>query len=210
MRRGFTLIELLIVIAIIAILALIAIPNFLEAQVRSRVARVQADLRTIATAIETYTVDYNRPPVGTKECQRGIIPASWGGAEGVPNGILLKMWRQITTPVAYLTSIPRDPFIKGGLVKPDGTVSNDLFEYQTYKWSDPTNQPNSNSKVYNLKGYTWSLASMGPTRVDGSAENALPGNLDWVYDPTNGTMSSGMIIRTNKGDFASDSSKRKN
>ena len=32
---AFTLIELLIVVAIIAILAAIAVPNFLEAQVRS-------------------------------------------------------------------------------------------------------------------------------------------------------------------------------
>ncbi len=59
--RGFTLIELLIVVAIIAILAAIAVPNFLEAQVRSKVSRVKADMRTLATAIETYTVDNNKP-----------------------------------------------------------------------------------------------------------------------------------------------------
>lgn len=48
---AFTLIELLIVVAIIAILALIAVPNFLEAQIRSKVSRAKSDLRSIATAL---------------------------------------------------------------------------------------------------------------------------------------------------------------
>ena len=56
-KNGFTLIELLVVVAIISILASIALPNFLEAQTRSKVARVKADLRTLAGAIEMYITD---------------------------------------------------------------------------------------------------------------------------------------------------------
>ena len=65
--QGFTLIELLIVVAIIAILAAIAVPNFLEAQVRAKVSRAKSDMRTIATALESYAVDHNRHPIGGNE-----------------------------------------------------------------------------------------------------------------------------------------------
>jgi prepilin-type N-terminal cleavage/methylation domain-containing protein len=62
MRKGFTLIELLIVVAIIAILAAIAVPNFLEAQIRSKVSRVRSDQRSMATALASYYVDNNGYP----------------------------------------------------------------------------------------------------------------------------------------------------
>ena len=62
-ESAFTLIELLIVVAIIAILAAVAVPNFMEAQVRAKVTRVKADLRAVKTAIETYRMDHNAYPI---------------------------------------------------------------------------------------------------------------------------------------------------
>ena len=52
--RGFTLIELMIVGGIIGILAAIAIPLFSSLTGKSRLAKAQADTRTIVTAVTMY------------------------------------------------------------------------------------------------------------------------------------------------------------
>lgn len=98
MRKGFTLIELLIVVAIIAILAAIAVPNFLEAQTRSKVSRCKADMRSLVTALESYAVDNNKyPPPADTALANGN--QAWGTYfhSRIPN--------YLTTPVAYVTSL---------------------------------------------------------------------------------------------------------
>src|SRR5262245_16285391 len=115
MSKAFTLIELLIVVAIIAILAAIAVPNFLEAQTRAKVARTKADMRTFATALESYTVDNNKPMTaayflagtagttgpGTTVAITGpsIINAAHTGI-----GWVSARFMRLTTPISYLTS----------------------------------------------------------------------------------------------------------
>jgi type II secretion system protein G len=61
-NQGFTLIELLIVVAIIGLIAAIAIPNLINAIDRGKQKRTMADIRTVATAVEAYSVDHSTYP----------------------------------------------------------------------------------------------------------------------------------------------------
>jgi len=123
---GFTLIELLIVVAIIAILAAIAVPNFLEAQTRSKVSRVKADMRSIATALESYSVDNNEYPEGTDELDempQSVVDLLGPLAErfytfrtrGPNNDIAGLTFATLTTPISYMASIPNDVFAGPGI-----------------------------------------------------------------------------------------------
>jgi len=102
---GFTLIEFLIVVAIIGILAAIAIPNFLLAQTRAKVSRVQANFRNLANAFEMYKVDNGYYP-----------PASNLSDPNHRQKVqIIERLRRLTSPVDYMTFIPEDPFFTKSL-----------------------------------------------------------------------------------------------
>jgi general secretion pathway protein G len=62
-QKGFTLIELMIVVAIIGILTAIAFPLYANIQARARVAKAQADARTLASAVVVYSAHTGQIPV---------------------------------------------------------------------------------------------------------------------------------------------------
>ena len=57
-QKGFTLIELLIVVVIIGILAAIAIPKFGNTKGKAVAAGLKSDLRNLASAQESYWVEF--------------------------------------------------------------------------------------------------------------------------------------------------------
>jgi prepilin-type N-terminal cleavage/methylation domain-containing protein len=188
MKRGFTLIELLIVVAIIAILAAIAVPNFLEAQTRSKVSRVKADLRSLATAIEAYAVDNNKVPREWNTTRYGDPQSNGQNVSGV-------LWWGISTPVAYITNpYMNDPFQDKNLTSP---FDERIFTYQDMKTRAVEWYPTSTfwPPAYEFYG-AWRMCSVGPDRS--FTHNCPSNSAQLEYDPTNGTVSPGNIWRSQK------------
>ncbi|MCA9441199.1 MAG: prepilin-type N-terminal cleavage/methylation domain-containing protein [Candidatus Omnitrophica bacterium] len=184
--RGFTVIELLIVIAIILILIAIALPNFLEAQVRAKLAKVKGEFRTLNTALQEYQLDFNDfPPV----------------VDHFSTPFLVRL-RPLTTPVKYLTDMPRDPFVrldgKYGGPEEQSPYPGNIYMYNTgaANFGEGVTDPNSRLQE------RFSLHSGGPDGVIDFPYYAFSENfilqqrhLVFVYSPTNGTRSAGDIIQ---------------
>jgi prepilin-type N-terminal cleavage/methylation domain-containing protein len=206
--RAFTLIELLIVVAIIAILAAIAVPNFLEAQVRAKASRAKSDLRTLVTAAETYVIDNNKYPVprfiafqteGTRRSTSQYVPPGPHPIDGAGGPLV----GGLTSPIAYVTSVMKDPFTVGAF----DNLHDDIGYQNVVYWTDvgtPSgmNEPGNPNQLpviiagtnppesYIDRYGSFIVRSLGPDRQYTGVQ--------FPYDPSNGTVSLGDIYRTQK------------
>lgn len=179
-RSAFTLIELLIVVAIIGILAAIAIPNFLNAQVRAKVSRAEAEMRNMAIALESYHVDFGvYPPAGDESDLRSTPAEPFEGY----------LSTFITTPISYVSTLSNEIFPN----KSDpGAPENLPFHYSEFGTNSLLGEPefvvDINETVYGSRNNSllYLMFSHGPD-LDHDEDEPAP------YDPTNGTVSSGDI-----------------
>lgn len=204
-KSGFTLIELLIVVAIIAILAAIAVPNFLEAQTRAKVSRTTADMRTLATGLELYRVDHNKPMT----CRTGwpgqpLTGPSLVNSAATGVGWVSYRFRRLTTPIAYITTVFPDVFVKSGVTKDingNPSINYDSFDYFEEFFDDRSTNKSWRGAAL-TSGASWRVVSCGPDNIQGQGGSYVGNAINKFgmdYDATNGTVSRGDIVRISSG-----------
>jgi hypothetical protein len=171
-------------------------------------------MRSLATGVEAYRVDYNKifPTVRTTAVYQ---TREW-------------IWGYMTTPVAYMTSVPEDPFntvdqvvgnrriviwgpdsIDGGmtikhrdgssLTLGDSTARSAKWFSPYPQYSDGTDMLRNNFYVLFSLGPDGGYNILGPDKQTQNQFSAFPPMMP--YDATNGTVSSGDIVRFEGGQY---------
>lgn len=186
--KGFTLIELLIVVAIIGILAAIAVPNFLNAQIRAKLARVESDMKSLATALSMYKMDNGHAP-----------------RDNFPNHGWFYSYALLTSPVAYMSSVIPDVFQAEDVLAgsadhriggPNGPLTYDYGTDVFHGYTGAARNPN-HAWYKAWRNSEWKIGSCGPNKKYN--ENWYFSGGGWLtgafYDSSNGLISDGDIYR---------------
>jgi prepilin-type N-terminal cleavage/methylation domain-containing protein len=204
MKKAFSLIELGIVLAIVALCAMVVVPNLADSKTRTNTASARAALRTAVVGLEAYAADNS-----------GNYPYD-GVQAAAPYFLTYNFWylpRDLTTPVAYLqTHLIADPY------RVPTTTAFNQYNNIRYVNTDSTwgtafdswqSIPPGTSVYYPevLKEFgRYRVMSTGPDGIIGPGgwrgiSNYPPPNLYLPYDPTNGLVSGGDIMRSQVCEF---------
>lgn len=177
---AFTLIELLIVVAIIGILAAIAVPNFLNAQIKAKVARVQGDLRAMKTAIEMYRLDEGGYPIACTLESVGGVQFRAG---------------EIFAPVQYANVPAVDPFNTEEGSRTSTFAAREYFYLhrdpaEICTWPGQRVQWTIDNSDGAIQSAAYVMASQGPDNLSELQDQRVSP----LYDITNGVVSQGDIV----------------
>ncbi len=164
-KHAFSLIELWVVLAVIAILIANTAISYSRASLRSKLSRIDSDLRILSKAAEAYRVDHEYLPPAAGEITS--LTTQKVGARVIIDGQVaagVSGW-WLSTPTAYI----QDAWIKGPLVEgPYFTSDIQVYPYHTYTWR-------------------WPLRVNGGSRPDSQQENFNEGMTGFAFKELYGT-----------------------
>ncbi|HOJ60464.1 MAG TPA: prepilin-type N-terminal cleavage/methylation domain-containing protein [bacterium] len=176
-NQGFTLIELMTVATIISMLFAIAVPNFLNALIRAKVARSLAEQEILAWALEMYFVDRDAYPVNREP------------GKSLPGDL-----NRLSTPVPYVSSIPEDVFLYPANRERHEFVESERSGNMTYFYLNFIQATGQRAALppYGRHGSAnYVVYGLGPSFKTGY-DPMIPDNFI-SYTPSNGTSSDGVL-----------------
>jgi hypothetical protein len=148
-------------------------------------------MATITTGLELYQVDHNHYPTYhyTNYEYRGEFNTEFfmGGYvtfQLVPHPFDGR--QPLTSPIPYISSLPKDPFHP-----PESDDPPDTWSYVYTNWIY------ANKKIPS-SGFAEAFRNYGAWRLNGAGPDGDRLDIKLLYDPTNGTVSNGDIYRTHK------------
>jgi type II secretory pathway pseudopilin PulG len=198
--------SIIVLVLLAAILLAAALPTLTDTEIRKRIAQVKSDLETIGTALEAFKVD------------NAVYP------DDMEFGWPWFPTYSLTTPIKYVSP---DRFVDPFMSEPPQQAGRKAHKYDTmYRYINyPANNPDKPWKVLPIghgrekmtkdqylggmrKYGLWRLSSVGPDGYNSydngrkDVSDTGPG-FDWfanamIYDPTNGMISCGDILRCQK------------
>lgn len=115
-QRGFTLLEIMVVVIIIGVLAVIVVQNVLPQADKARLTAAKADIRTLASALDTYRLDNSFYP-STNQGLEALVRQPSGTPEA-------RNWG----PEPYMRKLPVDPWGNSYVYSNEGFVF-DIVSY---------------------------------------------------------------------------------